>query len=98
MTSSRSTLFAALSFGAVLSPALAQVSHVPPSNTQLASPQIERKVDALLKQMTLDEKIGQLVQCSATEAHPAPTAGNTTTALNVNPPAPGGGDSSELAP
>src|ERR1700684_2256974 len=97
MTYCRSTLFAALSFSVVLSPALAQVSHVPPSNTQLASPQIERKVDALLKQMTLDEKIGQLVQYSATEAHPAPTTGNTTTALNVNPPAPGGVDSYELA-
>jgi beta-glucosidase len=96
MTYCRSTLFAALSFSAVLSPALAQVSHVPPSNTQLAGPQIERKVDALLKQMTLDEKIGQLVQYSATEAHPAPT-GNTTTALNVNPPAPGGVDSYVLA-
>jgi beta-glucosidase len=97
MTYCRSTLFAALSFGVVLSPALAQVSHVPPSNTQLASPQIERKVDALLKQMTLDEKIGQLVQYSATEAHPAPTPGKTTTALNVNPPAPGGVDSYVLA-
>ena len=97
MTNCRSTLFAALSFSVVLSPALAQVSHVPPSNPQLASPQIERKVDALLKQMTLDEKIGQLVQYSATEAHPAPTTGNTTTALNVNPPAPGGVDSYVLA-
>jgi beta-glucosidase len=97
MTYCRFTLFAALSFSVVLSPALAQVSHVPPSNTQLASPQIERKVDALLKQMTLDEKIGQLVQYSATEAHPAPTTGNTTTALNVNPPAPGGVDSYVLA-
>jgi beta-glucosidase len=96
MTYFRSTLFAALSFSVVLSPALGQVSHVPPSNTQLAGPQIERKVDALLKQMTLDEKIGQLVQYSATEAHPAPT-GNTTTALNVNPPAPGGVDSYVLA-
>ena len=97
MTNCRSTLFATLSFSVVLSPALAQVSQVPPSNTQLASPQIERKVDALLKQMTLDEKIGQLVQYSATEAHPAPTLGNTTTALNVNPPAPGGVDSYVLA-
>ena len=97
MTYCRSTLLAALSFSVVLSPALAQVSHVPPSNPQLASPQIERKVDALLKQMTLDEKIGQLVQYSATEAHPAPTPGNTTTALNVNPPAPGGVDSYVLA-
>lgn len=33
-----------------------------PSNPQLVSPSIEAKVDALLKQMTLDEKIGQLVQ------------------------------------
>jgi beta-glucosidase len=97
MTNCRSTLFAALSFSVLLFPALAQVSHVPPSNTQLANPQIEPKVDALLKQMTLDEKIGQLVQYSATEAHPAPTTGNTTTALNVNPPAPGGVDSYVLA-
>src|SRR6202034_3001807 len=97
MTYFRSTLLAALTFSAVLSPALAQVSHVPPSNMQLASPQIERKVDALLKQMTLDEKIGQLVQYSATEAHPVPTPGNTTTALNVNPPAPAGVDSCVLA-
>ena len=97
MTNRRFTLFAALSFSVVLSPAPAQVSHVPPSNLQLASPQIERKVDALLKQMTLDEKIGQLVQYNATEAHPEPTPANTTTALNVNPPAPGGVDSYVLA-
>jgi beta-glucosidase len=97
MINCRSPLFAAISCTVVLSPALAQVSHVPPSNPQLVSPQIERKVDALLKQMTLDEKIGQLVQYSATEAHPVPTTGNTTTALNVNPPAPGGVDSYVLA-
>jgi beta-glucosidase len=97
MTYCRSTLFATLCFSVVLTPALAQVSHVPPSNLQLNSPQIERKVDALLKPMTLDEKIGQLVQYNATEAHPAPTPGNTTTALNVNPPAPGGVDSYVLA-
>ncbi len=36
----------------------------PPSNAQLADPAIERKVDALLKQMTLAEKLGQLVQYS----------------------------------
>jgi beta-glucosidase len=95
MTYFRSTLFAALSL--LIFPALAQVSHVAPSNAQLDSPQVEKKVDALLKQMTLEEKIGQLVQYSATEAHPAPTPGNTTTALNVNPPAPGGVDSYVLA-
>src|ERR1700761_444655 len=89
-------LLTAFSFGAASCPGFAQVARVPPSNLQLVNPQIERKVDALLKQMTLEEKIGQLVQYSATEAHPAPT-GNNTTALNVNPPAPGGVDSYALA-
>ncbi len=37
-----------------------------PSNAQLADPKIEARVDALLKQMTLDEKIGQLVQYNDT--------------------------------
>ena len=36
--------------------------HASASNPQLASPVIERRVDNLLKQMTLEEKIGQLVQ------------------------------------
>src|ERR1700749_1900779 len=97
MTNCRPTLFAALSFWITLSPALAQVVHVPASNSQLANPQIERKVDALLKQMTLEEKIGQVLQSSATEAHAATAPGNTTAALNVNPPAPGGVDSYVLA-
>jgi beta-glucosidase len=35
-----------------------------PSNASLLSPEIERRVDDLLKQMTLEEKIGQLVQYS----------------------------------
>lgn len=35
---------------------------IAPSNPRLVSPAIEAKVDALLKEMTLDEKIGQLVQ------------------------------------
>jgi beta-glucosidase len=33
-----------------------------PSNRQLVTPAIEARVNALLKQMTLDEKLGQLVQ------------------------------------
>src|SRR3954469_4343755 len=47
-------------------PALSQAvgNSVPPSNKQLASPQIEQKVNALLKKMTLEEKLGQLVQYS----------------------------------
>ncbi len=36
----------------------------PPANKQLASPEIERRVDELLKKMTLEEKLGQLVQYS----------------------------------
>ena len=36
-----------------------------PVRSALAAPSIEKKVDALLRQMTLEEKIGQLVQYSA---------------------------------
>jgi beta-glucosidase len=97
MTYCRSTLLVGLSLCFAFSPVLAQASHDAPSNAQLASPQIEQKVDALLEQMTLDEKIGQLVQYSATEAHPAKTSDPSTAALNVNPPGPGGIDSYVLA-
>ncbi len=63
-------LAALVFFYAIPSPALfgqerANSSHrATPSNTQLASPAIEKRVDALLKQMTLEEKLGQLVQYS----------------------------------
>jgi beta-glucosidase len=97
MTYCRYTLLVGLCLCFAFFPALAQVSHDAPSNAQLASPQIELKVDALVEQMTLDEKIGQLVQYSATEAHPAKTSDPSTAALNVNPPGPGGIDSYVLA-
>lgn len=42
-------------------PAVAPAHH-PPSNRALVDPTIEKKVDALLRQMTLEEKLGQLVQ------------------------------------
>lgn len=45
-----------------------------PSNAQLVSPEIERRVDALLKKMTLEEKLGQLVQYSDSGYHNAQTA------------------------
>ena len=46
--------------------ALSAVAQVAPRpNAQLASKEVNARVDALLKQMTLDEKIGQLVQVSA---------------------------------
>ena len=77
------------------SQALAQSRKTKVSNAQLADPKLERRVDELLKRMTLAEKIGQLVQYSATEGPSANTAA-TTAALNVNPPAPGGVDSYAL--
>jgi beta-glucosidase len=44
-------------------PVAAQTAPAP--NAQLASPELNARVEALLKQMTLDEKIGQLAQFSA---------------------------------
>ena len=46
-----------------------------PSNAQLASPAIEHRVNELLKQMTLEEKIGQLVQYNDAEPEQTATAG-----------------------
>ena len=97
MSYCRSTLLVGFSLGFVFSLAFAQASHDAASNAQLASPEIEQKVDTLLKRMTFDEKIGQLIQYSATEAHPAKLSGPSTAALNVNPPVPGGIDSYALA-
>lgn len=57
-----------------------QVAH--PSNAQLADPSLEARVDRLLGQMTLEEKIGQLVQyndtgdASAVQTSGAPQAAN----------------------
>src|SRR5262249_14973081 len=67
------------------------------STVQLASHEIERRVDELLRQMTLEEKIGKLVQYSATEEASTKPAGAGTAALNVNPPGPNGVDSFKLA-
>ena len=49
--------------GIALFPAAGQTKPVP--NAQLASKDVNERVDALLKKMTLEEKIGQLVQFSA---------------------------------
>jgi beta-glucosidase len=58
--------------------ALAQPQHSPPKSThpnpQLASPQIERRVNELLKKMTLEEKLGQLVQYNTAGTTAAPTS------------------------
>ena len=55
------SLSVAVSFGQAPANSARQTS---PSNAQLASPAIEKRVNALLKQMTLEEKLGQLVQYS----------------------------------
>lgn len=57
------TTLLALLFAAVL--AVSPLRSLSQTNSQLTDPAIESKVDALLKQMTLEEKIGQLVQYSA---------------------------------
>jgi len=59
----------------------------PPSNPQLVSPEIERRVDALLGQMTLEEKLGQLVQYNTVGATSPTIAAGQEGELAVNPEA-----------
>ena len=65
----------------VLNAALASAQPSPAPNPQLAAKQLNRRVDALLKKMTLEEKIGQLVQFSAGYSNPTalmpPTSSGT---------------------
>lgn len=86
------SLFAILfaSFLVALTPAMAQhpdrqAERVPPSNPQLASPQIEQRVNALLSRMTLQEKLGQLVQYNANGATSATVAAQGHDDLAANP-------------
>jgi beta-glucosidase len=82
----RNFLYAALSLAALSTLGAAQVTpHAPPSNAQLASPAIERRVDNLLKQMTLEEKIGQLVQYNDVGYAAATTAEAASPAIGANP-------------
>ncbi len=62
-----------LLLGAGCFSAAAQTRPVP--NRQLASKELNARVEALLKKMTLDEKVGQLVQLSAGDAT-GPNASN----------------------
>ena len=55
-----------------------------PANAQLAAPAIERKVDALLRQMSLAEKIGQLMQYND-QGSAAATTADGDSALAANP-------------
>lgn len=75
-----------------LAPAVAQnaQSHAgsaPPTNRQLASADIERRVDALLRQMTLEEKLGQLVQYNTAGATSATVTAGQVADLAQNPQA-----------
>jgi beta-glucosidase len=65
----------------------AQRSTVRPSNRQLASPEIERRVNALLARMTLEEKLGQLVQYNTAGATSTTVAAGQDTDLAANPEA-----------
>jgi beta-glucosidase len=62
-----------------------QSAQVPPSNPQLASAAIERRVDALLAKMTLQEKLGQLVQYNADGAAAATVTDAQQHDLAANP-------------
>jgi len=74
-----------------------------PSNAQLADPKIEVRVESLLRQMTLEEKLGQLVQYNDTGDSPdAQTAdqkpaNNAGVIVAINPVAANHVDSKELA-
>ena len=64
-----------------------QAAKTPPSNPQLVSPEIERRVNALLGQMTLEEKLGQLVQYNTVGTTSPTVAAGQEGELAVNPEA-----------
>lgn len=75
------TVVLAVSAAIAQSP-VAHLKKVSPSQSQLASSAIERRVDALLAKMTLEEKLGQLMQYSSSgSATPSVTQDN----LAANP-------------
>ncbi|HVT98930.1 MAG TPA: glycoside hydrolase family 3 N-terminal domain-containing protein, partial [Acidobacteriaceae bacterium] len=71
--------------GAPYAAPVANAGAVRPSNAQLASPEIERKVDALVRQMTLEEKLGQLVQYGDTGDSANAQLANDNQAPGKNP-------------
>jgi beta-glucosidase len=64
-----------------------RAAKAPPSNRQLVSPEIERRVTALLERMTLEEKLGQLVQYNTVGATSATVAAGQEGELAANPEA-----------
>ncbi len=67
-------------------PAAAKHGAKHPSNAQLADPKIEVRVEKLLRQMTLEEKIGQLVQYNDTGDEPAAAPAGAKPSLVDWPP------------
>jgi beta-glucosidase len=61
----------------LLAASISLAAQRPVPNPQLASKELNQRVDSLLKQMTLEEKVGQLVQYSAGFAT-GPSASNLT--------------------
>ncbi|MCL2659711.1 MAG: glycoside hydrolase family 3 C-terminal domain-containing protein [Acidobacteriaceae bacterium] len=71
-----------LTLALAYTPAWPQATAPEPSNSQFASPEIERRVNTLLEKMTLEEKIGQLVQYDTAGAAAATTAAAPAMAAN----------------
>jgi beta-glucosidase len=86
----RTLLVLSFSLAVSLGPATAQNTKSPAparSNAQLASPEIERRVDALLARMTLEEKLGQLVQYNTVGTTSATVSAGQQADLAINPEA-----------
>ncbi len=86
----RALLALSFSLAVSLGPATAQNTKSPAparSNAQLASPEIERRVDALLAKMTLEEKLGQLVQYNTVGTTSATVSAGQQADLAINPEA-----------
>lgn len=75
------------SFAVWMSAQQPHVTKPSPSNKELASPALERAVNALLQKMTLEEKLGQLVQYNDQGVTAATTANGDQTAVADNPTA-----------
>ena len=67
-----------------------------PTNRELASAEVERRVESLLRQMTLEEKLGQLVQYNG-DGYKSSTGAQQAAALAANPEANYRVNSMELA-
>jgi len=81
------TFFLLLCVASIYAQEKKQHPSVSPSNPQLVSPELERKVNALLAKMTLEEKLGQLVQYNTVGATSATVAAGQGADLAANPEA-----------